>query len=106
MRIMGIKPKFLTWIMPFAAFGLFVPTVITAGWFLFHPNFGEWLVLWPSSIMFMALDTPTLAPASTVISVYSLAFIENILLYAAIGIVTWPFAYLAMRVDGFFRRSR
>ncbi|MGP8225527.1 MAG: hypothetical protein ACLQGT_05165 [Terracidiphilus sp.] len=103
---MGIKPKFLTWIMPFAAFGLFVPTVITAGWFLFHPNFGEWLVLWPSSIMFMALDTPTLAPASTVISVYSLAFIENILLYAAIGIVTWPFAYLAMRVDGFFRRSR
>jgi hypothetical protein len=89
--------------MPFAALGLFVPTVITAGWFLFHPNFGEWLVLWPSSIMFMALDA---APASTVIFVYSLAFIENILLYAAIGIVTWSFAYLAMRVDGYFRRSR
>jgi len=53
--------------------------------------------------MFMALDA---APASTVIFVYSLAFIENILLYAAIGIVTWSFAYLAMRVDGYFRRSR
>jgi hypothetical protein len=53
--------------------------------------------LWPSSIMFMAIDKPN-SPTSTVIFVYALAFTENILLYAAIGAVTWSLAYLVLRL--------
>jgi hypothetical protein len=98
MRAMALKPKFWRWVTPFAGLGLFVPTVLTSGWFLFHPNFGDWLVLWPSSIMFMALDTPSPSPISTAIFVYALAFVENLLLYAAIGVITWPLAHLALRL--------
>jgi hypothetical protein len=100
---MELKPKFWRWTLLFGAFGLLVPVVITSGWFLFHPNFGVWLDLWPSSIMFMALDTPTLARTSTIIFVYAIAVVENCLLYAAIGVITWPLAHLSLRLYGFFR---
>jgi len=100
MHLMAMTPKFWRWITPFAGVGLFVPSVITVGWLIFHPNFGDWLTLWPSSVMFMALDK---APTSTVVFIYAIAFVENVFLYAAIGVVTWPFAYLVLRLYSSYR---
>lgn len=48
--------------------------------------------------MFMALDVPVPAPWSTVIAVYSIAIIENALLYAIVGAAIWPLAYVTQRL--------
>lgn len=82
----------------FGTLGLLVPAMLASGWFLFHSDFGEIAILWPSSIMFMALDTPAPSPMSTVIYIYTIAFIENFVLYAVIGVVTWPIAHFALRL--------
>jgi hypothetical protein len=102
--MMALKPKFWRWTLLFGAFGLLVPAVLLFRWFLFDSGFGEFAVtLWPSSIMFMALDSPRPSPISTIVFIYTLAFVENCLLYAAIGVITWPLAHLALRLYGFFR---
>ena len=55
--------------------------------------------------MLMALDGgPTRLPASTVAFVYALAFVENCVLYAMIGVVLWPIAYFIVRLRT--RRSK
>ncbi|MGA7349842.1 MAG: hypothetical protein WBX06_01700 [Acidobacteriaceae bacterium] len=89
---------FSIWTGVFAALGVVVPIVLTVCFLIFHANFGKnAATLWPSSLMFMALDTPTLAARSTVISVYAVAIAENALLYAIVGAVTWPLAYFLRR---------
>ena len=47
--------------------------------------------------MFMALDTPAPSARSTVIVVYAVAIAENALLYAVVGAVIWPLAYVLQK---------
>jgi hypothetical protein len=87
---MNLKVKFWKWILLFGALGLFVPVVSCIHWFLFGGHASELeFMLWPSSIMFMALDVPTPAPTSTVVAVFALALIENIVLYAIARAFAW-----------------
>jgi hypothetical protein len=48
--------------------------------------------------MFMALDVPSPAPMSTVVAVYSVAFVENFALYAMAGALVWPIAHFVLKL--------
>jgi hypothetical protein len=92
------KHWFLRWTTLFGLLGLFVAAVLSICFFAFGTSFGEmefWL--WPSSLMFMALDVPSPAPVSTVFAIYAIAFAENAVLYAAVGVLTSPVVYIARR---------
>jgi len=87
---MKLKVKFWKWILLFGALGLLVPAVSCIHWFLFSGHASEFeFMLWPSSIMFMGLDGPTPVPVSTVVVVFAIALIENIVLYAVVGALAW-----------------
>ncbi len=88
--------KFWKWTLLFGIAGLFVPVVVTLSWFAFHIGMDELVFLWPSSIMFMGLGA--LTPMSTVIFIYALAFIENVIPYAVVGALTWPIGYFVLRL--------
>jgi len=69
---------FFTWIRVFASLGIAVPMLLLVHHALFPlRGWGAEFILWPSSIMFMGLDTPTPAKISTVIVVYAIAIAEN-----------------------------
>lgn len=85
------------------AFGLVVPVALCARYFLLGATsgLGGWVGwLRPSSIKFMALDMPSPAPMSTVVSVYAVALVENILLYALAGVVVWVLVRGVLRQRG------
>ncbi|MGB6829475.1 MAG: hypothetical protein WBE41_15620, partial [Terracidiphilus sp.] len=91
------RPSFFNWALAGALAGAAVSSILTAGWFIFHVGAGEFAVtLWPSSIMFMALDTPGPAAVSTVVFVYAVAIVENIVLYATIGALACGMLRLVM----------
>jgi len=95
---MSARKFFLVWTLLFGVVGITVPVFLTLSFLVFHRSFGEVeFFLWPSSLMFMALDTPSPATWSTVIAVYAIAIAENFLLYAAVGAVAWPLAYAIQR---------
>jgi len=82
---------FLIWTLVFGLLGIAVPILLI----LFWTNFGQAeFLLWPSSIMFMALDSPSPAAQSTVVAIYIFAVAENALLYAVIGAIIWPIAFV------------
>jgi hypothetical protein len=98
---MKLKVKFWKWTLLFGALGLLVPAVSCMHWFLFGGYANEFeFMLWPSSIMFMALDVPTPAPTSTVVAVYAIALIENVVLYAVVGAFTWLLVNLVFSLRG------
>jgi hypothetical protein len=99
---MILKVRFWKWTMFFGALGLLVPAAVSSRYFLSGATtgLGGWLGwLWPSSIMFMALDVPSPTP-TTVVFVYALVLIGNVVLYAVVGAVFWAFAYGALRLCG------
>ena len=98
MTSMTFRPRFWRWVIGCGIIGLLVPAALSVKWFGFHSGAGSETVLWPSSIMFMALDVPSPATISTVAVVYTVAIIENILLYAVLGAVTWLLAHAVVRV--------
>jgi hypothetical protein len=49
--------------------------------------------------MFMGLDGPTPVPISTVVAVYTIALIENVVLYAVVG----AFARLLVNIVPYLR---
>jgi hypothetical protein len=103
MGSMTLKVKFRKWTLLSGALGLVVPAVVLSQYFLFNKGIGEFeFRFWPSSIMFMALDVPTPAPTSTVLFVYALALIENVVLYAIIGALAWILVYVVLRLRGFY----
>jgi hypothetical protein len=94
---MSWRKSFFNWVLLFAALGIVVPLLLLIRFFIFRSSFGtveSWL--WPSSLTFMALDAPG-TPVSTVVAIYAVALAENALLYAVLGAVIWPFAYVARR---------
>lgn len=99
-RLMNGRKFFLIWTLAFGALGIAVPLFLIFRYLAFHVSFGKTeFLLWPSSLMFMGLDTPASAPPSrsTVIIIYAVAFLENALLYAAVGAITWPLAYVVRK---------
>jgi hypothetical protein len=84
--------------LSFGVLGLIVPAILTVWYFLSGrrlDNLPIWL--WPSSQIFMALDHPAQARLSTVIFVYTTAFLENSVVYATAGALLWPIAHLVSR---------
>jgi hypothetical protein len=95
---MTMKARFVRWTMLFGAVGLLVPIVLLCRYWVFGSMFGELEAkLWPSSVVFMALDAPG-TRTSTVVFAYSIAFFSNIIRYAAVGVLTWPFPYAFFRI--------
>jgi len=88
-RVTRAGKFFLIWTSVFGLLGIALPTLLM----LFRRDLGQaefWL--WPSSIMFTALDTPSHAAQSTVLAIYILAVAENAPLYGVIGVIIWPIA--------------
>jgi hypothetical protein len=97
---MKTKPNIWKWVLLFAALGLVAPVILTVQYLAFGVSFGDsayLLWVWPTSIMFMALDSPGPAPTSTVVAIYCVAFLENCALYATLGVFLWPIAHLIVR---------
>ena len=87
---------FLQWTLAFGGLGIAVPILLMLRFFMFQRPFGEIeFFLWPSSIMLMALESST--TRSTVIAAYIIVVAENVLLYAAVGAVTWPLVYVIQK---------
>ena len=98
---MRFKVKFWKWALLAGALGMLDPAVVISQNFLFGKGISEFeFRLWPSSIMFLGLDGPTPAPASTTVFVIVLALIENVVLYAALGALVWPLVYVLPRLRG------
>ena len=84
--------------------GAVVPLVMLPVWFWLnrHPTWRasggfEELVtrVWPTSIVLMALDSPTPVPWSTIIFVYAFSILGNVGAYGAVGlIVSWLYVRL------------
>lgn len=93
-----MKLTILKWLFYWGALGLLVPAVLLLRWKLFGIMFGQLeATLWPSSIFTIGLEgNPTI---STILFVYAVAFVVNVLLYSLIGLLIWP-------VLRFFLRQR
>jgi hypothetical protein len=105
MSCMKARQQFWRWVFVFAALGLVVPALLLFWWHISPYGAGREAVLWPSSIMFMALDAgPTPEPRSTAFAVYAAALLENLALYAAIGAILWPVAQCTARLRNRHRR--
>lgn len=76
----------------FAALGLLLPAIFVVRYIVFGKSFGAIEgILWPSSIMFLALDVPngTHRPTSDIAIIYAIALLENVVIYAIIGAAAW-----------------
>jgi hypothetical protein len=97
---MPMKVKFWRWTLLFGAVGLFVPAVLLTRYAVFGTTFGEFEAkLWPSSLMLMALDSPNPRTVN-IVTIYAMAFCANIILYAAVGVLTWPLVYAVHHLCG------
>ena len=76
--------------------GLLVPVALILRWKFLGAMFGQMeLVLWPSSILLMALEGQH--SALSIILTYAMVVVANIALYCVIGILAWPVLLLALR---------
>jgi hypothetical protein len=97
-RNMSMRSPFVKWIMLFAGTGLLIPALILLYWTFSKTGAGREMVLWPSSLMFMGLDGPNPRLIIDIVIVYAIAWIENVVLYAIIGVLTWPLTYYILRL--------
>jgi hypothetical protein len=76
------------WTCAWGFAGLLIPVVLLLRWYFFDHSFRTLeLVLFPSSIVLMALEGP---PDRLVIAVvYAIAITANVVLYAIIGLLSW-----------------
>ena len=82
----------------FAGAGLLFPALILLYWTFSKTGAGWEVVLWPSSVLFLGLEGPNPRPIFDIVIVYAIVWIENVVLYAVIGVLTWPLAYLILRL--------
>jgi hypothetical protein len=89
--------QFFRWTLAFGATGLIVPAEVLARWAATGSSITpiEWC-LWPSAIWLMATEGPD-HRAGYILEILALALGANVLVYALIGALTWPFRYLAIR---------
>ena len=76
------------WTCAWGFAGLLIPVVLLLRWYFFDHSFRTLeLVLFPSSVVLMALEGP---PDRLVIAVvYAIAITANVVLYAIIGLLSW-----------------
>ncbi len=93
--------------LAFVFAGAIIPIVILPIWFWTneHPFFSRFedvaVVLWPSSIVTMALEGPEPAPWSTIAFVYGFAILGNVGLYGTVGlIVAWVYVRFRRNIAG------
>src|SRR4029077_4242997 len=91
-----MKLTMLKWLFWWGALGLLVPAVLLLRWKLLGIGFGRFeATLWPSSILMMCLEgSPTI---STILLVFAIAVVANVLLYSLIGLLIWPVLRLFIR---------
>jgi hypothetical protein len=78
------------WIVGWALLGLLVSLTCELLWRIGGMGFGSWTVyIWPSSIFLLALDSPTSVPTSTVVFVWTLSVVANVVAYMVVGAVIW-----------------
>ena len=87
----------MKWISLFGVAGLFVPAELLVRHAIFGSSITtfEWW-LWPSAIFTMATEVPNPRNAH-ILEVAALSIGANVLLYAIVGLLTWPLRYLAVR---------
>ena len=92
--------RFVRWILLFGAAGLLVPAELLLRDAISHVSITtfEWW-LWPSAIWLMALEVPN-PQTAYILKVWAFAVGANVLLYAFVGCLTWPFGYFALRRNG------
>lgn len=99
---MAMRVRFWRWTGLFAAAGLLLPLCFCIHVFVFHGMFSAIeFFLWPASILLMGLDGPGPEPTSTVVAVFAIVMVENILLYACVGALLWILHWIIFR--GFAR---
>jgi hypothetical protein len=90
------RNRFLKWISLFGAAGLIVPAELLLRFAVFHSSITmfEWW-LWPSAIFMMATEGST--RTAYIVEVAALSIGANVLLYAILGLLTWPLRYVVLR---------
>jgi hypothetical protein len=95
---MSMRAKFARWVLLFAGIGLLIPAVAETRYLVFAHGFGELEAkLWPSSLMFFALEAPD-TRAIHIVIVWVVAVVANVILYALFGVLTWPLVYIASHI--------
>jgi hypothetical protein len=83
-----MKAKFWRWILLFGLAGLIVPGVLLLHVIVSRTVFGGLeVLLWPGSLMLWTLENPK--PPMVQAAIFAGALISNVLLYAAVGALTW-----------------
>ncbi len=79
--------------------GLLVPVALILRWKFLGSTFGQIeLILWPSSILLMGLEGQN--STFTIILVYAMDIVANVVLYCIIGLLIWPALRPALRRRG------
>lgn len=96
-----MKLRLRKWVLWWALGGLLVPVLLILRWKLLGSIFGELeLILWPSSIMLLGLEGPASRPRLDIVEFYALVMAMNVVLYAVVGLATWPLIRLAFPQRG------
>ena len=83
-----MKPQLRRWLFWWSLLGLIVPAALLLHWRLSGAAFGRLeVILWPSSITLMGLEGQN--SVFTIILVYAIAFIANVIIYAIAGLLIW-----------------
>jgi hypothetical protein len=92
---MSMKVKFWRWILGFGVVGLLMPAALMLHANLTRTLFGDReLLLWPGSIALLSTED---MPKPQADAVFGEALFSNVLLYATLGAVIWPFRRLILR---------
>jgi hypothetical protein len=88
--------SFWKWISTFGSLGFVAPAVYMFHYLIFRTPLGGLDVAklwWPTSVVFMGLDTPNPSLESIVL-IYAIAVFGNVAIYAMIGILCWPILFV------------
>jgi hypothetical protein len=82
--------KLRKWLRGWIIASLVAPLAYLAIYFIFGYSLGEGIdIFWPGSLALMVLENRP--PLATVVLVWIISIGTNVLLYAVIGLVLWPF---------------
>ena len=93
-----LKLSFRKWVAIFGVLGLIAPAFFLFHFLIFRTglgNAGSWY--WPSSAIFLALDTPD-PSVLTIVLVYVFAVVGNVLFYMVLGSLAWSLLFLLRRL--------
>ena len=84
------------WMICLGALGLLLPVAFLLRWKIAGSGFGILeSTLWPASIMLMGLEGNHNIPV--ILITYATVLAANVLLYALVGLLTWPVLRLFLR---------